>query len=1229
MKQIKDKERRKVSKERVTEVFVQIVTLVVSIFAFAYLIADVSKVVAAQEQVTYCCEKTKSGAWCQNELQENCDPAYSSAPTSCDAFSPCKPGCCYDSSEGTCAENTVRRVCDESNGTWTESPSCDPAQVPQCAKGCCILGNEASLTTLVRCKKLASYYGLGVDFRSNIQSEPECIATAQAADTGACVFEKEFEKTCKFTTRQECKAMTGNESAFHKDYLCTAEELGTNCAMQDKTTCVEGKDEVYFVDTCGNIANIYDASKVKDKEYWRKVVKKEDSCGATSNNARSTTCGNCNYYLGSMCGSARRGIEPTPQYGDNICRDLNCYNTYNGKDYKHGESWCVYDASIGNGTDVVGSRHWKHYCYMGEEKVEPCSDYREQICVQDVITSNETSEVFNVAACRANDWRSCIDYNTIEDKEDAKKKCEENSDCYWFSVWNPGAGSQPVEVCLPQYPPGYKFGPNASIGGQVSNILCSMADQKVTVTYVKECKFFGLFGSKWKCVGNCEAETEEWTQRMNKWCTSLGDCGAYVNIAGNVTTDGYDISGASPKGPHELSQAYLDSLRKFTIPVPGLYATGAGSAKGFAETIGPTLLGVTGATGVGFMIAAIIKKGGLHGLFYAGIAPGAPAFLGPVLNIAGAAVAGYLIGQMFGLSSDMSFQLAIVGLVTAALFQFEVIEGLSGWLGGFGPSVIGIAVVILLALMAKLMQCDKRKTYTIEFKCMAWQPPTGGADCEKCNTEPIGGEMKPCTEYRCSSLGASCSLINVGTGKEMCVWLNRDDVTPPTLKPWEDVLTKNHEYVPVKVECPPTSPGCFKIVSKETASGCIKAFTPLTFGIVNNEPAQCKLDYNHTAKFDDMKYWFGNDLYLYNHSLTMKLPGPENVNQQAYNLTGEAPEIKNDGIYNMFIRCRDGNGNWNTGELAFNFCVDPGPDNTPPYIVRTSITSGAGIGYNVNSTPLYIFVNEPSTCKWSRTDQDYERMENSFTCITDIEAAEADGTYRCSTTLTDVASKGVENVYYFRCKDQPYGNESDRNVMTESYVFKLVGSWPLNISSIEPENNSTIYGGYTPVSVYLKAETINGFENGKATCYYSNTGYESMIEFFKTRDTSHEQQLLLGEGNHTYYVKCVDGAGNTAQNSTSFSIIIDRTEPAIARVYQEGGMLKIITDEESECRYSMKSCDYVFDQGIEMPPSNDTEHSAEWRIDITYYVKCKDKYGNQPAPASCSAVIHGYEVPSA
>ena len=83
---------------------------------------------------------------------------------------------------------------------------------------------------------------------------------------------------------------------YNKGKLCTANELNTICEPTNQTTCVDGKDQVYFLDSCGNYANIYDSTKINDEGYWEDVVTISESCGVDDEfgNSDSTTCGNCN-----------------------------------------------------------------------------------------------------------------------------------------------------------------------------------------------------------------------------------------------------------------------------------------------------------------------------------------------------------------------------------------------------------------------------------------------------------------------------------------------------------------------------------------------------------------------------------------------------------------------------------------------------------------------------------------------------------------------------------------------------------------------------------------------------------------------------------------------------------------------------------------------------------------------------------------------------------------------
>jgi len=41
---------------------------------------------------------------------------------------------------------------------------------------------------------------------------------------------------------------------------------------------------------------------------------------------------------------------------------------------------------------------------------------------------------------------------------------------------------------------------------------------------------------------------------------------------------------------------------------------------------------------------------------------------------------------------------------------------------------------------------------------------------------------------------------------------------------------------------------------------------------------------------------------------------------------------------------------------------------------------------------------------------------------------------------------------------------------------------------------------------------------------------------------------------------------------------------------------------------------------------NKKNHFTQWKNSATYYVKCKDKYDNEPAPNSCSIVASASRI---
>lgn len=587
-----------------------------------------------------------------------------------------------------------------------------------------------------------------------------------------------------------------------------------------------------------------------------------------------------------------------------------------------------------------------------------------------------------------------------------------------------------------------------------------------------------------------------------------------------------------------------------------------------------------------------------------------------------------LVGNLAGLDAELTNSLSIAaaaGIVggKAAYGLFGAAQpGVPGAGQGIltqsiGPWTAG-AIGVLIAVAVFVLMYSKEKKKLVSFQCLPFEPPIGGAKCEECNKDLF----RPCSEYRCRSLGQACQLLNPGTNEERCTWVNPKDVNSPTITPWVDALKpKGLSYIPDNTIRPPNRG--VKITKVEAKDGCIQAFTPLEFGVILNEPAQCKTDYNPNKTFDEMQFYFGgSNYYRYNHTQKMKLPAPETGEA----VSGLAPELKNDGFFSLYAQCRDANGNVNVDKFVFNFCVDKSPDTTPPIIEGTSIKSGGFVRYNANSVPIELYVNEPAECKWSRDSKDYKDMENTMSCGTETFQINADLNYVCSANLTGIKNQ-EGNKFYFRCKDQPSKPENERNVNTQSHELILKGSQPLNILSVQP--NGTIFGSTDTVVIDLTVRTDDGAEDGKSICYFSRTGLpDSYIAMFETNSFEHRQKLDLISGNYKYFIRCIDSGGNSADSFAEFNVLIDKQAPKVTRAYKEEG-LKVVTDEDAQCVYSLKSCNYEFNEGLPMIYSNPSlkrNHFVEWKANSVYYIKCKDFYDNQPSPNECNIVVNSIEL---
>lgn len=418
-------------------------------FTAIFLVATLNFISADGIEYDQCCELANNGAQCVSVPFSEC--AGNFAPTSCDSVLSCQKGVCVNVGSGECVENTPKSVCENSGGLFKDEAI---HNIPECQKGCCILGQDSLFSTEIACKEAASKEGLSFSFREDITNSNECLSLSFAEEEGACVVKTEFETKCKRTTGKNCKSENSG-AEFYQGKLCTADELKTDCTKSKKTTCY--KDDVYYLDTCGNRANVFNSAKYNDplsSDYWTYIKEPLDICSPVSGGSNAAkTCGNCDYFSSTKCRSPQSG-DPDPQNQQanfkNICGDLKC--KYKGKDYQNTESWCAqtpgtpwkeggpgiktnldgtYIASKDELFDPIkynlpGSRYVVLECYEGETLEVPCKDQREQVCKQ-----YEQQGRTN-AFCEVNNPRSCF-----LTKSQTKDECNKLPDCYWLSGDSP------------------------------------------------------------------------------------------------------------------------------------------------------------------------------------------------------------------------------------------------------------------------------------------------------------------------------------------------------------------------------------------------------------------------------------------------------------------------------------------------------------------------------------------------------------------------------------------------------------------------------------------------------------------------------------------------------------------------------------------------------------------------------------------------------------------------
>ncbi len=1137
--------------------YFQICVLVIAVFAFSYMIYEVFEEVESVDAAEYgevCCEETSGGNSCQTTSSETCNPDFRIAPTDCEFTDFCEIGCCVSSNNGLCNEGTSKRDCEKIDGEYSPNDACN---IQECIEGCCILNDQAIWTTERNCEWEGNTENKDIptEWNSNIRSEIECLFSVEGNKEGACIYDSDGERKCVFTTLYECVKRTGSEANFNREgKFCSDSKLDTVCDAKNHTGCIEGEEDVYWFDSCGN---------------------KED------------VAKDCDLYRGTYCGKVGSRYE---------CKDVNCDTDGDGiTDRKNGESWCSYDGIIGDGKDPAGSRHMRHICYMGLERLDPCADYRNEICVQeDSLLGN--GEEFSQAACRVNQWRGCLEYNKEKDTEKMKQKCEDNVDC-WVKHINM-VNSFKFDVCLPHYPPGYDLLQEdiydddgnlieaAYYQASPADGICDIATMKCTSTWLVG----GITCPG--CIDNCKCHTNYFTQEMNDFCVALGDCGGYINYLGDYSDEGYNIRVVGGGNPGRLRSGDTEGFSNGNVfdgePAdPGDFD--------FFNTLNPELL-PTVEREENSNLSAFEKE-----LLTSAGAYGSPLLLkiltedledpssigGSLGNIAMDPI-GFARYTSAISSTKAGIEAQIEPGEDPANGDFSMVAAM---LAGLIAFVITQSLIfsMLAAMLAFLlfMPCIIVHKH-VYFSCVKWEPIDGGDKCNECNKVSF-----PCTEYRCESLGQLCHFINKGTGNELCVSKPVNE-TIPVITPFETAISEGFKYHNVQENG-------FEVVN-ETNNGCIEAYSTVDIGIKVEPFAKCKIGTDPKQDYNEMGDFFGikGNYILPAHMLKLFFPNPEAFKNK-YNLTEE--QIVELGKIDYYVKCKSASGRINPEAYHIKTCINPGPDFTAPRVIITNPIKNSYLEYGVKEKNIKAYINEPSECKWSLEDKEFDEMENSMSCVTDPAEFTQFG-WECNATLSEL-DKNTR--FYFRCRD----TSENLNTMVDSYIYELYTSdSKLSIDDVIPEKGEVIISNVEPVNTKLRLKTSGGAKNGKAVCEWEGNSYSDKFLYEDGNGSSlHDYDLTsLGQGRYTLNFKCEDAAGNIAENSTSFDVKIDKFGPRIIRIYYDNG-LKLTTSEEAECKYDFKM-NFNFENATSMGSSYGTEHYGPWRLK-TYYVQCADDYGNK------------------
>ncbi|MFH1637055.1 MAG: hypothetical protein ABIB71_01370 [Candidatus Woesearchaeota archaeon] len=1060
--------------------------------------------------------------------------------------------CCEMTLSGESCRYTSDGNCDSSYNVMPMQ-SCEIASF--CKVGCCISPDGV-------CTKQVSKAGCEIHDGYTWQDSPLC--EIEQCGLGCCVI---GGATCAYSTEKRCSSLEADfpEAEFEfapseSERACTdiCRQADVGCCIRDDGCVWTTRGSCGLEDGSGSYG-LYKGQRCSEDRFY-------EMCGCSTGEETGSynclegdedvhwmdSCGNddgvkedCDYASGTLCGMN----DDSEAY----CKSVNCESTtpnrnvksgdriddYTGGFRMNGESWCIYDGAVGPTADLVGSRHFLVICENGEEVISPCRDYREEICVQsDLVIGKNT---YREGSCQINNGEECTTLcnSQAELKSDDEDELEKavRKDYYCCKneerdcYWT--GEDHTSGTCLPLIPIG---GPFWEAGTDESSQIyqqCTKGDRKCETLWGKDS------GTTWdwEIYSGKDCYKEEWFDSSLVYCRALGDCGAHYNYVGEASTEGFRRDYDTPGGKASEYGWTDDAKREPKADDLGSF-----------DTLSESGLGLYGGTSVleGESIVDFVAKG----------------------------------SAVSDTQKGLQYAAYVIGAVGALLMMFSGVA-----------QIIGIVLAIIAVILYLFTLGSDSKKITVTATCSPWLTPSGGEDCELCDQDPI----KPCSEYRCRSLGQRCRFIaeNEGSGRESC-YAEESSPVRPKISPWlkDDshplalISKKKNIEDDYDIEISGADPqflGGYKIEQE------IPSFSRLTFGIETDQLSQCKIA--EAAALKD-KLSLGitfNDLNLY-------MPDVYFAKDHNFTISGLSPGKTS----RYYIICTNPDGippeDQKIPPYVVEFTTDDGPDLTPPLITGFSVPNGGKVKAGSEEFTLAFYVDEVSdySCKMSEQDKPYDMMEREAACSSVPLDSYFYNEAVCAIEL-NLTQEG-ENTFYFRCKDDE-GNENSQSTM---YAVSM--STPLEITQAFPSGEL-----YTR-NVTLQLLTRNGADDGAATCSFDGGGCDMRFfaDFYETDSTEHLQLLPnLPKCFYSFDITCHDSVSNYAYSNINFTLTVDTEPPYITSLYEAAGSVRLELSEEATCEYFNST--FSFGSGI-VSGTMAASHTLSGMKE--YYLQCKDKYSN-------------------